>query len=480
MTDLSALSISQAHEKLVNKEVSSVELTKACLSQIKARNEELNVFVTVTEEDALKTAEAVDKDIAAGKEIRPLTGIPCSLKDVFCTQGVKTTASSNILREYVPPFEGPVVERLRNQQVVFVGKTNTDEFTCGASTESSCFGVTKNPVNSDYVAGGSSGGSAAAVAAGMSLFSMGTDTGGSVRQPASFCGTVGLKVTYGRIPRSGVISMASSWDTIGPLTKTVEDAAHVLQAIAGPSDMDSTTPQREVPQYLDLLKTPVKGMKIGVPSEFFVEGMDIEVEQSIRDALNVLKDAGAEIVDVSLPTVKYAVAIYYILTPSEVSANMSRYDGIRYGSVPSQLAHDLEEHYLTVRSNGFGPEMKRRIMMGTYALSSGYYDAFYNKAQKVRTLIIDDFNRVFNEVDVIVGAVSPVPAFVIGERVDDPLSMYLADILTIPASAAGIPGLSVPCGTTQKGLPIGLQIMAPQFEEGKMLAIGHQYEQLVS
>jgi len=476
MADLSKLNIAGARRGLKNKEFSSEELTKACFGKIKERNDELNAFLEINEDEALVKAKEVDGRIAAGYDVGELAGIPCSLKDVVCVEGMRATAASNILKDYSPPFDAVVAERLKKSDVVILGKTNTDEFTCGASTETSAFGVTRNPVNPECVPGGSSGGSAASVAADMSLFSIGTDTGGSIRQPASFCGVVGLKVTYGRVPRSGVISMASSWDTVGPLTKTVEDAAYVLNVIAGASEMDSTTPKVDVPDYTANLEKSVKGLKIGVPKEFFIDGLDEEVEKSVRDAIEVLKKQGAVVSEISLPTTKYAVAVYYVLTPSEVSANMARYDGIRYGSVAEGEFKNLEEFYFKNRSAGFGDEMKRRIMIGTYALSSGYYDAYYKKAQKVRTLIIEDFKNVFNDVDVVMGPVAPTPAFKLGEKVDDPLAMYLADVFTIPASAAGIPALSVPCGKSSGGLPIGLQIMGPQFAEEKVLNVGNIYE----
>lgn len=477
--NLNKLTISQAHQGLLEKRFSAKEILDDIYKQIK-EGEDLNVFVSLSEEEAYSQAESVDKKIASGEEISAIAGIPASLKDVVCTRGQLTTASSKILEDYRPPFDAIVAERLRAAGAVFVGKTNTDEFTCGASTETSYYGVTKNPVAPDRVSGGSSGGSAASVAADMSIYSIGTDTGGSIRQPASFCGVAGLKVTYGRVPRSGVISMASSWDTIGPFAKNVKDLAHVLQFIAGASEFDSTTPKIEVPDYLSGINNSLQGLKIGVPKEFFAEGCDQDVLDLVSNAINSFKSMGAELVEISLPTLKYAVACYYILTPSEVSANMSRYDGIRYGLTPKEDAKDLEDFYYRVRSEGFGEEMKRRIMIGTYALSAGYFDAFYLKAQKVRTLIIEDFKKSFSKCDVIMGPVSPFPAFKIGEKADDPLAMYLADVFTIPASAAGIPALSVNCGYSKEGLPVGLQIMAPQFEEAKLLNVGNIYEDNLS
>lgn len=474
--ELHKLDIKKAHEGLKAGDFSAVELFEACLARIKERDGEVNSFVTVTEEEGRAAAEKVDAKIAAGEEIGVLEGLPVGLKDVFCTKGVKTTACSKLLENYVPPVDSVVTKRLRDAGMVLIGKTNTDEFTCGASSETSYFGVTKNPVDLTKVAGGSSGGAAASVADDMCIYGLGTDTGGSIRQPASFCGCVGLKVTYGRVPRSGVISMASSWDTIGPLTKTVWDAAAVMNVIAGSDRADSTTPDVEVPDYTAGLDGDVKGLRIGVPKEYFGDGVDPEVEKLVRAAIADLEAKGAEIKEVSLPMTKYAVAVYYVSTPSEVSANMARYDGIRYGRPADQESDDLVDFFFKTRGEGFGAEMKRRIMMGTYALSAGYYDAYYLKAQKVRTKIIEDFDRVFEEVDVIAGPVSPTPAFGIGEKADDPLAMYLADALAIPASAAGVPSVSVPCGVTGAGLPVGVQFIGPQFREDLVLKVGDAYE----
>ncbi len=475
-SELNKLDIKRAHQGLKDKQFSAVELTESVLAEIKNRNDELNAYVTVTNEVALDQAKKVDEKIAGGVEISVLEGIPCSLKDVFSTKGIKTTACSRMLENFVPPVDAVSVKRLNEQGMVLVGKTNTDEFTCGASTESSYFGVTKNPADASKVAGGSSGGAAASVAADMAIYGLGTDTGGSIRQPASFCGCVGLKVTYGRVPRSGVISMASSFDTIGPMTKTCWDAAAVMNVIAGADRADSTTPKVEVPDYVAALDGNVKGLKIGLPKEYFTDAVEPEVAAKVQEAVKELEKLGMEVKEVSLPMTKYAVAVYYVAIPSEVSANMARYDGIRCGRPTDSETEDLVDYFFQTRGEGFGDEMKRRIMVGTYALSAGYYDAYYVKAQKVRTKIIDDFNRAFEEVDVIVGPVSPTPAFGIGEKVDDPLQMYLADVLTCPGNAAGIPGLSVPCGETKDGLPIGLQILGPQFKEDLVLKVGDAYE----
>lgn len=473
--DLRKLNLSQGAEGLRAKRFSARELVQCFLAEIESKKE-LNAFVSLTPEAAFSSAEAVDRKIAAGEKIGPLAGLPCALKDVFCQQGELTTAASRILSGYRPPFDAVAVERLKAADAVFLGKTNTDEFTCGASTENSCYGVTKNPVDPTRVAGGSSGGSAAAVAADLCIYSLGTDTGGSIRQPAAFCGVPGLKVTYGLVPRTGVISMASSWDTIGPLAKTVADLARVLQVIAGADERDSTTPKVPVPDYLAEIEKPLKGLKVGVAREFFAEGLETEIETVTREALKNLEKLGASLVDISIPTVPYAVSCYYVLTPAEVSANMSRYDGIRFGKALQPEPDDLEAHYYRFRGEGFGEEMKRRILIGTYVLSAGYYNAYYRKAQQVRSLIIDDFNKAFAACDVIAAPVSPTPAFRIGEKAGDPLALYLADVCTIPASAAGIPALSVPCGFTALGLPVGLQLMAPQFAEASLLNVGHVFE----
>lgn len=475
--NLNELTIKKANEGLQKKEFSSVDLTKACLDQIKKTDEKIKAFITVTEEVALKQAEAADK---AGDFSSPLAGIPTGIKDIFCTKDVKTTAASKILENYVPPFSATAIEKLEAQNSVMLGKTNLDEFAMGSSCENSAFFPTKNPWDLERVSGGSSGGSAAAVAANQSIYALGTDTGGSIREPASFCNVVGLKVTYGRVPRYGVMSYASSFDTIGPLTQTVEDAALVLNAIAGSDPKDSTTPAVQVEDYTKNLKQDIKGLKIGVPQEFFIKGMDPEVEKTVKDAIKKLESLGAEIVDVSLPSTKYAIAAYYILVKSEASTNLARYDGVRYGT--SAKAESLLESYLQTRAQGFGPEVKRSIMMGTYTLSSGYYDAYYLKAAKVRTLIKQEFEKVLSEVDCLVTPVAPTPAFKIGEKVDDPLQMYLFDVFTTPINTAGMPAISVPCGFVKpkdgdKEMPVGMQIVGQQFNESRILQVAHNYEQ---
>lgn len=476
--NLRKLTLSAAHKGLMAKEFSSEELTADCLAAISERDGDLNSFVLVNSEGALEEARAVDKKIAQGGEISALAGIPCGVKDLFNTKGVKTTCCSPILKDFVPPYDATVVSRLKVKDYVMIGKTNLDEFACGGSTEHSCFGVTKNPYDLERVAGGSSGGSAAALAADMCLYSLGTDTGGSIRLPASFCGVYGLKVTYGRVSRSGVTAMASSWDTIGPFARSTEDLAQIMNVIAGRDERDSTTPDVAVPDYLGFLGQDVRGLRVGLPKEYFAEGVKEEVASVVRAAASKLEAAGAHVVEVSLPMTKYAVAVYYVTMPAELSANLERFDGIRYGKKPLKEVGDLVEYYFQSRGEGFGAEIKRRIMIGSYVLSAGYYDAYYKKAQRVRTLIIKDFERAFQEVDVLLAPVAPFPAFKIGELVDDPLAMYMADALTIPASAAGIPGLSVPFGVSADGLPIGVQILAPQFEEGRILKVSSFLEKV--
>lgn len=477
-SQLSQLTIHEAASGLRAKKFSSVELTKACLEQIKNLEPKLHSFTLVTEEEALRQAQKADLDFSQGNVKNPLHGIPAALKDVFCTEGVRTTACSNILKNFVPPYDATCVKKLKAAGMVLLGKTNTDEFTCGGSTETSCFGPTKNPWDPSRVSGGSSGGSAAAVSADECIYALGTDTGGSIRQPAGFCGITGLKVTYGRVSRFGVISMASSLDTIGPMAKDVEDIALIMNVIAGRDLYDSTTPDQPVPDYYCHCEPAaegeaisMKGLKIGLPKEYFIPGMDPEVEASVRDAVAEFKKLGAEIREISLPHSKYGLAVYYIICPSEVSANMARYDGIRFGPGPSS-SDDLYNYYLRARGEGFGDEMKRRIMIGTYALSSGYYEAYYLKAQKVRTLVKQDFEKAFEKVDVIITPTAPTPAFKIGQNTADPVKMYLEDIFTVSINIAGVPALALPCGYSKSGLPIGMQIIGPQFGEERLLKVG--------
>lgn len=451
-----------------------MELVEACMKRIESVDPKLNAVVYRNFERALDEAKKVD---SKGSFESPLAGIPYLSKDVFCEEGVPTTACSNILREktYCPPFDSTTTKRLKSAGAISIGKTNTDEFTMGASTETSCFGVTRNPFDTTRVAGGSSGGSAAAIGADEAIFALGTDTGGSIRQPPGFCNCVGFRPTYGRTSRYGAMSMASSLDTIGPITKTIEDTAIVLQAIAGKDSMDGTTSDVPVPNYRAALTGNVKGLTIGIPDEYFLEGMNAEVEGSVREAIKVLESLGATTKKISLPFSKYATATYYVICPCEVSSNMARYDGIRFGH--TENTNSLKEYYEAVRSNGFGPEVKRRIMVGTFALSSGYYDAYYRQAQKVRTLIKQDFEKAFQEVDVILSPVSPNTAFKVGAHENDPLAMYLEDIFLDGQVMAGIPCLSVPCGFDKQGLPIGLQVMGKQWDEATVLRAAHAYEQ---
>lgn len=469
------LTITGAHQRLKNGDITSEQLVQSCIDRIESVDSQLNAVVYKNFDQALARAKEID---AAGKFDHPLTGIPYLAKDVYCEQGVPTTACSNILRDkdYIPAFDSTTTKRLHSVGAISIGKTNTDEFTQGASTETSCYGVTKNPWDTTHVAGGSSGGSAAAVAADECLFALGTDTGGSIRQPAAFCGITGIRPTYGRTSRYGVMSMASSLDTIGPLCKSVEDMAIVLEAISGKDILDTTTGESDVPHYTESLTGSIKGMKIGLPQEYFADGLDEEVHQSLKDSVEVLKSLGAEIIDVSLPHTEYATPCYYVICPSEVSSNMARYDGIRFGHHASS-PDDLVDYYHKVRTEGFGDEVKRRIMIGTYALSAGYYDAYYRQALKIRTLIKQDFDEVYKTVDAVLSPVTPTAAFSIGAHEGDPVAMYLEDIFLDPQVMAGIPALSVPCGFTKAGLPLGLQIMGRQWEEATILNIAHAYEQ---
>jgi aspartyl-tRNA(Asn)/glutamyl-tRNA(Gln) amidotransferase subunit A len=465
--------IKQLSNELRSGSITSVELTKQYLKVIDEKNKDLNAFISVNREGALEMAKNADEMISRG-EGNELTGIPMGVKDNFCELGVESSACSNILKGFIPPYEGTVMKKLRSLGVVFLGHTNTDEFTMGSSTESSRFGTSKNPLDTARTPGGSSGGSAAAVAAGMCAWALGTDTGGSIRQPASFCGITGLKVTYGRVSRYGVMSMASSLDTIGPITLTAEDAAIVLKSIAGHDEMDSTTPKETVQDYPALLNDSLKGLKIGIPKEY-LEGLSSQAMEAFTAAVEKAKTAGAEIKEISLPMTEYGLAVYYIICPSEVSANMSRYDGVRFG--PKSDEKTLVESYFDARSKGFGDEVKRRIIIGTYALSAGYYDAYYKKALKVRTLIIQDFKKAFEDVDVLFTPTTPNVAFESGSKGNDPVEMYLEDVMTIPASVAGLPAVSIPSGMMD-GMPLGLQIIGPHFGEGKILQVAHQISSL--
>lgn len=466
------LSIAQSKAGLKEKKFSATELTQAYLDRIKATDDKLHSYITVTADVALEQAKKIDEK---GDFSSILAGIPMNLKDVVCTAGIKTTACSKILENFVPPYNAHMYDRLLDAGSILLGKTNTDEFTMGSSSENSYFGVTHNPWNTDYVSGGSSGGPSASVAADQCTFSIGTDTGGSIRQPASLCSTVGLKVTYGRVPRYGCIPYASSFDTVGPFTKTVEDAALVLQAIAGKSEKDATTPDIPVPDYSSFLKEDLTGLTLGLPKEYFGQGVDKEVSDAVMEGVEVMKKLGAEIIEVSLPLTKYAIPTYYILVKSEGSTNMARYDGIKYGHTTDD-AKELQEIYMKSRAEGFGDEVKRTIMLGTYALSAGYYDEFYLKAAKVRALMKRGFEDVFEKCDALITPTAPTPAFKIGEKADDPLSMYMCDVLTTPVNLAGVCGMSIPAGFSKEGLPIGLQIIANQFKEGNLFHVGHAFE----
>jgi aspartyl-tRNA(Asn)/glutamyl-tRNA(Gln) amidotransferase subunit A len=466
--------LSQAHGLLCEGQISSVELTQAVLDRILALDNQIKAYLTLAPDAALAQAAEADRRRSAGED-HPLLGIPLAIKDIICVEGLPNTCGSHILEDYVPPFSATAVEKLRQAGAVILGKTNLDEFAMGSSTENSAFFATRNPWDLGRVPGGSSGGSAAAVAGDLALGALGSDTGGSVRQPAALCGIVGLKPTYGRISRWGLVAFASSLDQIGVFGRSVADVALLLGAVAGYDPRDSTAVNRPVPDYGASLTGGISGLRIGVPQEYFVEGMQPEVEAAVRSAIITLADLGAKIVDVSLPHTDYALPVYYLIAPAEASANLARYDGLKYGL--SVRSADLWESYRRTREEGFGPEVKRRIMLGTYALSAGYYDAYYLKAGKVRTLIRRDFDKALEQCDVLVGPTTPTTAFKIGEKVDDPLQMYLADIFTLALSLAGLPGLSVPCGFDGQGLPIGLQIMGGAFDEGSILQVAHAYEQ---
>lgn len=467
MTDL--------QELLHKKEISVTDLVKESYNRIKDVDEKVQAFLTLDEENALSQASALDSELVNGEHSGSLFGMPIGIKDNIVTKDLRTTCSSKILENFQPIYNATVMEKLQAAGAITIGKLNMDEFAMGSSTENSYYQKTKNPWNLETVPGGSSGGSAASVAAGEVLFSLGSDTGGSIRQPAAFCGVVGLKPTYGRISRFGLVAFASSLDQIGPITRTVEDNAFLLNAISGVDPMDSTSANVDVPDFTKGLTGDIKGMKIAVPKEYLAEGVNEAVRQSVLDALKVLEKLGATWEEVSLPHSKYALATYYLLSSSEASANLSRFDGVRYG----YRADDVEtliDLYKRSRAEGFGDEVKRRIMLGTFALSSGYYDAYYKKAQKVRTLIKKDFEDVFEKYDVIIGPTTPTPAFKLGENVDDPLTMYANDILTIPVNLAGVPGISVPCGFSN-GLPLGLQIIGKHFDEASVYKVAYAFEQ---
>jgi aspartyl-tRNA(Asn)/glutamyl-tRNA(Gln) amidotransferase subunit A len=460
---------------LESKKISARELTAEFYGRIDRRNKELNTYLTLSPERAYGQAERIDAAIARGETLPPLAGVPIAIKDVISTEGIRTTCASKILETYVPPYDATAVERLDKAGAVFLGKTNCDEFAMGGSNENSAYGPVRNPVAPDRVPGGSSGGSAAAVAAGLAVAALGTDTGGSIRQPASFCGVPGLMPTYGRVSRYGLVAFASSLDKIGPFATNVGDAARVLSVIAGHDENDSTSAPIPVADYAAEIAAPLGGLRIGVPEDYFGEGLDSEVKANVEAGISRLERLGCKRVPLRMPHTDYAIATYYILATAEASSNLARYDGVRYGlRVPGAT---LTEMYRQTRVRGFGPEVKCRIMLGTYALSAGYYDAYYLRAQRVRTLIARDFADAFQKVDAIITPTAPAPAFRLGEKTSDPLTMYLADIYTVTGSLAGVPGISVPCGKTKAGLPVGMQIFGPHFKEGSVLQIAHAFEQ---
>ena len=465
----------ELHDLLTAKEISAAELTKNIFSRIDEKESDIGAYLEITRDVAEKSARNVDEKISRGEKISALEGIPCAIKDNICTKGIKTTCASKILANFVPPYDATVVKKLSSQNPVMLGKTNLDEFAMGGSTENSGFHVTKNPHDLTRVPGGSSGGSAAAVAAGEAIFTLGSDTGGSIRQPASFCGVVGLKPTYGRVSRYGLVAYASSLDQIGPITRDVTDCATVLNVIAGHDEMDSTSTSENVPDFTKSLIADVKGLKIGMPKEYFVKGIDADVEKSVRDAAKVFEKLGAEISEISLPHTEFAISTYYLIAPAEAATNLERYDGVSYGERIDGA--DVVDMMKNTRTALFGEEVKRRILIGNYALSAGYYDAYYLKALKVRTLIQKDFTDAFKNVDVILAPTAPTAAFKIGEMISDPLKMYLQDVCTVPLNLAGLPGISVPCGFTKNNLPIGFQLIGKALDEATILRTAFTYEQ---
>ncbi|MFC1896255.1 Asp-tRNA(Asn)/Glu-tRNA(Gln) amidotransferase subunit GatA [Thermodesulfobacteriota bacterium] len=472
------LTVHGARELLDRREISSEELTLSVLDRVESSERSIGAYISLDPQGALHAAREADRAMARG-QAGPLTGIPMAVKDLICTKGIRTTCASKILEDFVPPYDATVITKLKKAGAVILGKTNMDEFAMGSSTESSAFKTTRNPWNLERIPGGSSGGSAAAVAADMCIAALGSDTGGSIRQPASHCGVVGLKPTYGRVSRFGLVAFASSLDQIGPITKDVRDTALVLNTIAGYDPRDSTSVHADVPDYTASLDSDLQGMIVGYPIEYqSADGVHPDVAQTIQQAIAALEALGAESREVSLPHTAYAVAAYYIVAPAEASSNLARYDGVKYG-LRTEDVHDLRDMYLTTRSHGFGPEVQRRIIIGTYALSAGYYDAYYRKASQVRTLIMEDFKKAFESCNVIICPVAPTPAFKLGEKLDDPLTMYLSDIFTLSANLAGIPGISVPGGLCRDGLPIGVQILGNHLAEEKMLTVANHLEQAI-
>ncbi|MEX2160673.1 MAG: Asp-tRNA(Asn)/Glu-tRNA(Gln) amidotransferase subunit GatA [Anaerolineales bacterium] len=480
MSELHALTVAQILKGLRSGTYSSKELTRAYLDRIEKHNPRLNAFLHIAAESALKAAAAADRKLARARKSKaktpPLLGLPIAIKDVLTVAGLPATAGSRILESFVPTYNATSVQRLLDAGVVILGKTNTDEFAMGSSTENSAYGVVRNPWDEERVPGGSSGGSAAAVAAGLAPVALGTDTGGSVRQPAALCGLTGLKTTYGRVSRYGLIAFGSSLDTVGVLARTAQDAALILNVMAGYDPRDATTQESAAPKIKLNGKQGLKGLKVGVPSEYFIQGLQAEVEKAVRAAVAQLEKLGAQVRQVSLPHTAYALPVYYIIAPAEASANLARFDGVRYGlRVPEANLFDMFTHS---RGQGFGPEVKRRIMIGTYALSAGYYDAYYGQAQKVRTLIRRDFEEAFRQVDLVAAPITPGSAFRIGAHTENPLEMYLEDVFTLPANLAGVPGLALPAGFDSQGLPLSLQLLGPHFSEGRLLQVGHAYQQV--
>ncbi len=465
----------ELHELLQTKQISSAELTADIFSRIDAVEDKIGAYITVTRDKAVADAKAVDEKISRGETIQPLEGIPCAVKDNICTKGIRTTCASKILENFVPPYDATAYGKLAAQKPILIGKANLDEFAMGGSTENSGFHVTRNPHNLDCVPGGSSGGSAAAVAACEAVFALGSDTGGSIRQPASFCGVVGLKPTYGRVSRYGLVAYASSLDQIGPITRDVTDCALVMNAIAGRDEMDSTSTAADVPDFTKSLVADVKGLRIGLPKEYFVKGIDADVEAAVRSAAKKFENLGAQVTEITLPHTDYAISTYYLIAPAEAATNLERYDGVSYGARVDGA--DVVEMMTNTRTEKFGAEVKRRIMIGNYALSAGYYDAYYLKALKVRTLIQKDFVDAFKTVDLILAPTAPTAAFKIGEMVSDPLKMYLQDVCTVPLNLAGLPGISIPCGVTKNKLPIGFQLIGKALDEATILRAAYTYEQ---
>lgn len=487
--------IKELHQKLINKEISAVELTRDYLARAEAKNPELNAFITICKDEALRQAVAVDRKIKNNEEISLIAGLPCAIKDVIMTENLSTTAGSKILDKYIAPYDATVIEKLKNNDVVIIGKNNCDEFAMGGSNENSAYGPVKNPADITRVSGGSSGGSATSVAANLAVYALGTDTGGSVRQPAAFCGVVGLKPTYGAVSRYGLIAMASSLDQIGSLTKNVEDAKIIFDIINGQDKKDATSVEirnqkseirnKKSDYQLPVTSGQLSNLKIGIPKEYFIKGIDPEIENAVRDVIKKAEVLGAEIVEVGLPHTEYALAVYYIIQPAEASANLARFDGIRYGksifNFQFPISNDLSliEVYKKTRAEFLGEEVKRRIMLGTYTLSAGYFDAYYKKANVVRKLIRQDFAKVFEGVDILITPTTPTPAFKLGEKTSDPLTMYLEDIFTVPINLAGLPAMSMPAGQTKSGLPIGVQLIAPWFQENVLFGVGEELEKVI-